>query len=173
MTLVRPALAVALILATAATARAQAGDAVRPAPTLEATGGWAGFLDDDVIRHGVTGAAARAYVSPRISVGPEVQYFVGPNSDRDLIVTGNLMIDVLAPTAARPRRTTPYVVAGGGLFRHSDRFHGETFSSSEGAFTAGMGVRTWATDRLFVAGDARIGWEAHVRLAVTIGVALR
>lgn len=173
MTFARVAFALVLTLAAAGTARAQTAEVPRPSPTLEATGGWAGFLDDDVIRHGVAGAAARVYVTPRISLGPEVQYFVGPNSDRDLIVTGNLMVDVLAPTATRPKRTTPFVVAGGGLFRHSDRFNGETFSSTEGAFTAGVGVRTWATDRVFVAGDARIGWEAHVRLAVTVGVALR
>ena len=102
-----------------------------------------------------------------------MQYFVGPNSDRDLIVTGNLMVDLLAPTADRPKRTTPFVVVGGGLYRHSDRFNGRAFSSTEGAYTAGVGVRTWATDRLFVAGDARLGWEAHLRLAVTVGLALR
>lgn len=174
MTPARLALAFTLTTMIAASARAQSVPATpRPAPTLEATGGWAGFLDDDVIRHGVAGAAARVYVTPRISLGPEVQYFVGPNSDRDLIVSGNVMVDMLAPTAARPKRTTPYLVAGGGLFRHSDRFNGEAFSSSEGAFTGGIGVRTWATDRLFVAADARLGWEAHVRLAVTVGVALR
>lgn len=173
MTFARVAFALVLTLAGTGTARAQMAQAPRPSPTLEATAGWAGFLDEDVIRHGVAGAAARVYLTPRISLGPEVQYFVGPNSDRDLIVTGNLMVDVLAPTAARPKRTTPYVVAGGGLFRHSDRFLGKTFSSTEGAYTAGVGVRTWATDRVFVAGDARIGWEAHLRLAVTVGVALR
>lgn len=173
MTFARIALALTLTTVAATSARAQSAAPPRPAPTLDVTGGWAGVLDDDVIRHGVAGAAARVYVTPRISVGPEVQYFVGPNSDRDLIVSGNVMVDVLAPTATRPKRVTPFVVAGGGLFRHSDRFNGRTFSSSEGAFTAGVGVRTWATDRLFVAGDARIGWEAHVRLAVTVGVALR
>ena len=83
------------------------------------------------------------------------------------------MVDLLAPTADRPKRTTPFVVVGGGLFRHSDRFNGRSFSSTEGAYTAGVGVRTWATERLFVAGDARLGWEAHVRLAVTVGLALR
>lgn len=176
MTLARIALALTVATLAAVPARAQSAAPAappQPSPTLEATGGWAGFLDDDVIRHGVAGAAARVYVTPRISLGPEVQYFVGPNSDRDLIVTGNLMVDLLAPTAARPARTTPYLVAGGGLFRHSDRFNGQSFSSTEGAFTAGVGVRTWATDRVFVAGDARIGWEAHLRLAVTVGVALR
>jgi opacity protein-like surface antigen len=171
MTRVRVALAFVLT-ATLATAAAAQGTA-RPAPVVEGAAGWAGFLDEEVVRHGLVATAARVYVSRRVSLGPEVQYFVGPNSDRDLIVTGNLMVDLLAPTADRPKRTTPFVVVGGGLFRHSDRFNGRSFSSTEGAYTAGVGVRTWATDRLFVAGDARLGWEAHLRLAVTVGLALR
>jgi hypothetical protein len=97
---------------------------------------------------------------------------IGPDSDRDLILTGNLVVDVLAPTADRPRRTTPYVVVGGGLFRHSDRFQSGTFTSTEGAFTAGVGVRGWTSDRVFLALDARLGWEPHLRVAGTVGIAL-
>jgi len=47
---------------------------------------------------------------------------VRPGSDRDLFVTGNVMFDVLSPTANRPRRVTPCLLAGGGLFRHADTF---------------------------------------------------
>lgn len=171
MNVVRPAMALVLILTAAATSRAQTAG-VRPSPALEATGGWAGFLDDDVIRHGVAAAAARVYVTPRISLGPEVQYFIGPNSDRDLVVTGNVMVDVLASTPNRPRRTTPFLVAGGGWFRHTDRTGTGPFTSSEGAFTAGVGLRAWVSERLFVAFDARVGWEAHLRVAATVGVSL-
>jgi hypothetical protein len=67
---------------------------------------------------------------------------------------------------------TPFFVAGGGLFHHSDRFPGSSFSSSEGAFTAGGGVRGWLNDRVYVAGDFRFGWELHYRIAGTIGIAL-
>jgi hypothetical protein len=144
----------------------------KPAPVVEASLGWAGFGDEGIIHHTLMGAGARFYVSRRFSIGPEVQYMIGPDSDRDLIVTGNVIFDVLGPTADRPRRTSPYVVAGGGLFRHSQQFLTETFSSNEGAFTAGVGVRGWATDRVFVALDARVGWEVHLRLAGTVGVAL-
>ena len=97
----------------------------------------------------------------------------GPGSDRDTILTGNVMLDVLAPTADRPRRTTPFVVLGGGLFRNSQSFGSERYSSTEGAFTAGVGLRTWISERTFVAADARVGWEMHLRLAALIGVALK
>ena len=111
-------------------------------------------------------------MSRRFSLGPELQYMAGPDSDSDLILSGNIVFDVLGPTASRPRRTTPYLVVGGGLFRHSQRFISESFSSTEGAFTAGVGVRGWVSERVFVAADARLGWEPHIRVAGTVGVAL-
>ncbi len=98
---------------------------------------------------------------------------VGPASDRDFILTGNIMMDIVAPTAERPRPATPFVVLGGGLFRNSQRFQSGRFSSTEGAFTAGAGVRVWASRRVLAAADARIGWDTHVRIAASVGVALR
>jgi hypothetical protein len=142
----------------------------RPAPVVEGSIGWAGFGDEGIVHHTLIGGGARFYVSRRFSLGPELQYMIGPDSDRDLILTGNVAFDVLGPTAARPRRTTPYLVVGGGLFRHSDPFFGETFSSNEGAFTAGVGLRAWATERVYGAIDARLGWEPHLRVAGTVGV---
>lgn len=144
-----------------------------PAMVLEGAAGWAGFGDEGIIHHTLIGAAWRGYVTRRISLGPELQFMAGPGSDRDLILTGNVMVDLLARTAGRPRRTTPYVVLGAGLFRHSNRFPAGTFSSTEGAFTAGVGLRTWVNDRVYVAADARLGWEPHMRVAALVGVALK
>jgi hypothetical protein len=146
-----------------ARAGAQTADA-RPAPAVELTGGYSLFVDDAPIHHGVLGGALRVHLLPRISVGPEVQYMIGPGDDRDLILTGNLTLDVLPPD----RPVTPFFVVGGGLFHHSDRFG----SSGEGAFTAGTGVRAWLNRRVYVAGEARIGWELHLRTSATIGIAL-
>jgi hypothetical protein len=156
-----------LILNAASPASAQTG-ASRPPAAAELTAGYAGFVDDAMIDHGVIAGALRFHLLPRISVGPEVQYMIGPGDDRDVILTGNLTVDVLPPG----RRATPYFVAGGGFFHHSDRFGASTFSSTEGAFTAGGGVRGWLNDRVYVAGDFRVGWELHYRVAGTIGVAL-
>jgi len=156
----------------ATTAAAQDARRERPAPVVEGSFGWAGFGDEGIVHHALAGAGARFYVSPRFSLGPEVQYLVGPGSDRDLILTGNVVFDLLAPTEGNPRRTTPYLVVGGGLFRHSDRFLTGTFSTTEGAVTAGVGVRTWLSDRVFASLDGRLGWEPHLRLAASIGVAL-
>lgn len=144
----------------------------RPAPVVEATAGWAGFLDDSVIEHRLVGVGARAYLLPWLSVGPELTYLAGPGSDRDLFVTGNVMFDVLLARAGVPRRVTPFLLAGGGFLRHSNQFQSGTFSATEGAVTLGLGVRAWLTRRAFVAVDARIGWEPHVRVAGIVGLAI-
>lgn len=160
------------LLIGVATARAQDAPVPRPPTVVEGSLGWAGFGDEGLIHHTVAGAGARVYISRRFSLGPEVQYMIGPGSDRDIILTGNVMFDVLGPTADKPRRTTPYLLAGGGLFNHSQRFFTGTSTSTEFGFTAGVGVRSWVSERVFVAVDGRLGWEPHVRLAGTIGVAL-
>jgi hypothetical protein len=143
-------------------------DSARSAIEVSAARG--AFLDDAPIEHAVIGAAARWYVSSRLSVGPEVTYAVGPGSDRDLFVTGNLTTDLRR--ARGSRRVVPYVLIGAGLMRHSDRFSGRTYASSEWAVTAGGGVRIAATRRLWFAPEVRVGWEPHVRVGVTIGYRL-
>lgn len=81
------------------------------------------------------------------------------------MLTGNVTFDLLFGT----RPVTPFLVVGGGIFRHSDRFGGQTFSSTEGSFTAGGGVRIPIGERLYVAPELCIGWEPHYRLSVAVG----
>ncbi len=149
----------AVLMANAASAQD------RPTGALEATAGWAGFVDEETINHTLIGAAAKWYVSPRVAVGPELVYMIGPRSDRDLMLTGNVTVDFVPG-----RAVTPFVVAGGGLFRHSDDFGARgKFSSTEGAFTAGLGARIALGDRWYLAPEARLGWELHTRLSVAAG----
>lgn len=156
-----------LLLALPAAAAAQPRGPL-PSPALELTGGYAGFADDATIDHGVIGGALRVHVTPRLSVGPEIQYMIGPGDDRDFIVTGNVTFDVLPPG----RAVTPFLVGGAGLFHHTDRFVDRSFASTEGAFTGGGGVRGWISDRVYVASELRVGWELHWRLTGTVGIAL-
>jgi hypothetical protein len=158
-----------IVLAGASPGLAQVGP-TGVAGAIEFPAGWAGFVDDARIDHGVFGVAARFSLSPRVSVGPEVSYMIGPGGDRDLFVTANLTFDFFAPRRLQGPRVTPFVVVGGGVFQHSDRFGAETVSSWEGAFTAGGGARIWINDRVYLAPDVRIGWEPHVRAAVAFGV---
>ena len=70
------------------------------------------------------------------------------------------------------RAVTPFVVAGGGLFQTRERFPSGPFTSADGAFTAGGGVRGSFGDRVTVGIDARIGWELHLRVNALVGVGL-
>ena len=164
-----PALPALAFLLFAGDARAQSTE-IRPAPAVEFLAGYAGFVDDATIDHAIVGAAGRVYLTPRVAVGPELVYMRGPGSDRDLFLTGNLTFDVLPPKSGVPRRATPFLVAGGGFFQHSDRFGAFDFTSYEGAFTAGGGVRGWITRRVYVLADVRLGWELHARVNAGLGV---
>jgi hypothetical protein len=143
----------------------------RPAPAVEFSAGWVGFADDGIVSESLVGAAARLYLLPRISVGPEVVYIRGANHSH-LIATGNLTWDLFSPVNSRQRRVTPFFVAGGGMFQTRDSFLSGTFTSREGAFTAGGGVRGLVGDRVLMGVDARIGWETHIRLTGMIGLRL-
>jgi hypothetical protein len=143
----------------------------RPAPAGELAAGALLFADDGIVTEGFVGGAARVYVLPRISVGPEIAFIRGENHSH-LTFTGNVTFDLLRPVNGEPRSVTPFVVAGGGLFRTRERFPNEVFTSTEGAFTAGGGVRALVGKYLIVGAEARIGWELHIRLNGMVGVRL-
>ena len=161
------AVALSLVAVPAVPAIAQQSSE-RPPSAVEIIGGYAGFVDDATIDHGVIGGSARFYLSPRISVGPEIVYMRGPADDRDLFFTGNLTFDVLTP--GPDRRVTPFLVAGGGLFRGSYSIGPQPFSYLEGAFTAGGGIRAPVSERWHALGEYRIGWELHQRVTGGVGV---
>jgi hypothetical protein len=142
----------------------------RPGPAGELAAGWVGFADDGIVSESLVGGAARWYLLPRISVGPELVYIRGANHSH-LVVTGNVTWDVLAPTN-RPHRVTPFLVAGGGVFQTREHFFNGTYTSSEGAFTAGGGVRALVGDRVTLGLEMRAGWEPHIRINGVVGLQL-
>ena len=143
----------------------------RPGPAVEFAAGWVGFADDGIVSEGLVGGAARWYLLPRFSVGPELVSMHGPNHSH-LVVTGNVRWDVLAPANGRPHPVTPFLVAGGGVFQTREHFVNGAYTSSEGAFTAGGGVRAFVGDRVTVRLEMRLGWEPHVRINGLVGLQL-
>lgn len=144
----------------------------RPAPVAKLAVGALWFADDGIPKEDFRGGAVRAYLTPRLSVGPEISFVSGHNHSH-LILTGNVTFDVIGPRSGRPRAVTPFVTAGAGLYRTTESFPFErTFTSSEGTFTAGGGVRIRVARRVLVGAEARIGWELHVRLNGLVGVQL-
>jgi hypothetical protein len=140
----------------------------RPQPAVEFSAGWIGFADDGIVNEAMVGGAARWYLSPRLSIGPEFLYINGSNHSH-LVLTGNVTFDLLPETESH---VIPFVVAGAGMFQTRETFFNGDFTSTEGAFTAGGGVRASVSDRVTVGIDARIGWELHVRVNGFVGVRL-
>ncbi|HUE87486.1 MAG TPA: hypothetical protein VMO26_15530 [Vicinamibacterales bacterium] len=162
----------AIVLTTLLTWPLAASAQERPRPMAEIAAGALLFADDGVVREGFLGGTVRLYVLPRVSIGPEIAYIVGQNHSH-LMVTGNVTFDFVRPIGREPRRVTPFAVVGGGLFQTREQFpNNETFTSADGAFTAGVGVRTLIGDRVIVGAEARVGWELHVRLNGMVGVRL-
>ena len=142
----------------------------RPRAAVEFAAGWVGFADDGIVSERLIGAGVRMYLRPRISVGPEIAYIHGETHSH-LMLTGNVTCDFF-PTDGRPGRVTPFLVAGGGLFQTREDFFNTPFTSSEGAFTAGGGVRGLVGDRITLGVEARVGWELHLRINGLVGVQL-
>jgi hypothetical protein len=147
-------------------------DAQRPVPAGELAAGALLFADDGVVTEGFIGGAARFYVLPRMSVGPEIA-FVDGDDHSHLMLTGNMTFDLVRPVNGQPPSFTPFAVVGGGVFRTRESFpNREPFTSSEGTFTAGGGVRALVGRYMFVGAEARVGWELHIRLNGMVGVRL-
>ena len=165
----RVAIVVFVLLAAPMAHLAVAQD--RPGPAVDLAAGWVGFADDGIVSEGLVGGAARWYLLPRVSVGPEIVYIHGTNHSH-FVVTGNVTWDLFAPTKGRPPAVTPFLVAGGGVFQTREDFFNGTYTSSEGAFTAGGGVRALVADRVTLGLEVRAGWEPHIRINGLIGLQL-
>jgi hypothetical protein len=144
----------------------------RQAPMLEVAAGALLFPDDGTVGEAFVGGAARFYVSPRVSIGPEVAFITGQNH-RHLMLTGNVTYDFHGPVQGQPPPVTPFVVVGAGLFRTREEFvSASPFTSTEGSFTVGGGVRGSLGKKVVAGAEARVGWETHVRLNAFLGIRL-
>jgi len=75
------------------------------------------------------------------------------------------------PQATHPA-ATPFLVAGAGMFQTHETFFDDAVTSSEGAFTAGGGIRSRLGDRVSVGVDARVGWELHIRIGGFVAISV-
>jgi len=166
----RLAIGILILMTGPLVAVARAQD--RPAPAAQIAIGWVGFADDGIVSEILFGGEARWYLGRRIAIGPEVAYIGGENHSH-FVLTGNLTFDLRAPIDGRPRPITPFIVVGGGLFQTHESFPtGGSFTSSEGAFTVGGGVRAQLGETMTAGVDVRMGWEPHIRVNGFIGFRL-
>jgi len=158
---------VASLLLAASPATAQD----RPAALVEGAAGVASFVDDASKRFVYVGASGRAYVTPRVAIGPEFISMRGPDESHQWHLTGNVTVDLwLNPPPGNRTRVVPYLVAAAGYQRMTNQVGTGPFTSSEGSFSGGAGARIQLTDTIFIAPEFRLGWETHFRFGATAGV---
>jgi hypothetical protein len=130
---------------------------------VDFSGGYAAFVDESPIGHFTLGGGVRWQLTPRVSVGPDVVFMRGPGDDRDIFLTGKVVVDFMPD-----RQLSPFVVADGGAMFHGDRFVTGSFWTKEGAVSGGGGVRINVSPHVSIAPEFRIGWEPHLRFGATV-----
>lgn len=134
-----------------------------------AGGTW--FADDSLISHAIVGGTYRWRLSPRLTLGPEATYMIGPGTDRDVMLTGQLTF------VGRAAGLSPFVTAGGGLYHHRSEFLDRRYRSNAGILNFGGGVRVPLTQGWHLAPEFRFGLgstfrsvgDPHVRLQIGVG----
>jgi len=131
---------------------------------VDFTGGYAAFVDESAIGHFTLGGGVRWQLTPKISVGPDFVFMRGPGEDRDIYLTGKVIVDFMPN-----RLVSPFVVADGGAMFHGDQYFNAPASwGKEGAVSAGGGVRINVSPRISIAPEFRIGWEPHFRIGAMV-----
>ena len=131
---------------------------------VDFSGGYAAFVDESAIGHFTLGGGVRWQLTPKISVGPDFVFMRGPGDDRDIFLTGKVIVDFMPN-----RLVSPFFVADGGAMFHGDQFFNEaSFWAKEGAVSAGGGVRINVSPRVSIAPEFRIGWEPHFRIGTMV-----
>jgi hypothetical protein len=129
------------------------------------------FPDDTTVTEGFTGASVRLYLSPRISVGPEVAYAIAEDHGH-LFLTGNFTLDF-----NRRQRATPFLTFGAGLARTAGGAGVRRRASNDPTFTAGGGVRGRLGRRVEAGAEARIASShprfSYLRFNAFVSVGLR
>jgi len=155
-----------LLLLSPSFARAQEG-----AWAAEVSIGYAGFVDDATKNNFLVAGGVRRHVASRVSIGPEMVLMSNPGEsrDRNVLLTGNVVVDAYPTSQADMHSVTPFFVGGLGMFWGRDQVRGGPFWGRDPAFTVGGGVRARVGESMSVAAEYRLGWELHHRLSATAG----
>ncbi len=130
---------------------------------VEAMAGYVARYGAVVDHYGAVGVAARWYVSPRVSFGPELAFMIGRRRARELTLTGSMVVDFPRPEAA------PFFVVSLGGSRFSDNYGGGGFVVHDAVLLLGGGVRVPLREGWYVAPEASIGGVGRARVVVKIG----
>ena len=132
-------------------------------------------FDSRAYPHFVVGAATRIHISRHWSIEPEFNYMRRSSNDQDYIVQPNVVYEF----NSLGDRVVPYLIGGVGVIRHKSVFHGSDFvtgapvtfdtSYTTWSASAGAGLKVFLSKHLFVAPEARVGYQPTARATVSIG----
>lgn len=161
--------AAALVLSSVLTVPAQQSELTPPKVETKLVLGGASFAEPS-IPHSIVGGAVRVYLTRRFSVEPEFLYMRHDRHDEDYFVQVNAAYDITDPR----KRFVAYGIVGAGNFRNRSDFGRDGIDTSFKTWTAsvGGGVKIFATKRLFIAPEVRVGREPDVRGTVSVGYVL-
>ena len=132
-------------------------------------------LDNQSYPHLVVGAATRIRISRHWSIEPEFNYMRRSSNDEDYVVQPNVVYEF----NRLGDRVVPYLIGGVGVIHHKSVFRGSDFvtgapvtfdnSSTTLSASAGAGLKVFISKHIFVAPEARVGWQPTARATVSIG----
>lgn len=165
---------VSVVLCLATSLSAQQSDQLTH-PRVEAKFIFGSVVFNEDIEHKTVGGSVRVYVTKRLSIEPEYLYLKHSDNDRDQLVQPNVAYDFTDPT----KRFVAYGIAGVGVMHHYGRYFGNDFDTGaprlfDTSFTTwtasvGGGLKIFATKRLFIAPEFRVGRQPTVRGTINVG----
>lgn len=155
-------------LASAVHAQAAGGRNGQHGIDLKLVAGYSGFIDEEMIDHGVVGGALRVALTPRVAVEGDVLYMRGPGSDRDWLFMPSVTVDLRTGGMV-----VPYLVAGAGWLRNTNSVGTGLYTSTSWTASGGGGVRVDVAPGLYVACEVRLGSEPLTQATVALGWRLR
>jgi hypothetical protein len=132
---------------------------------VQAGGGWATFPDEGAINHGLAGGSFHAFLARGFFIGGESFYWVGPGEDRDVTIFPFAGYEFRRSSS----RVRPYVIGGVGWLYHRERTGTGIFWGRGHTYGGGVGFKIPITDRLYIAPEARLGWEPALRATLGLG----
>ena len=135
-------------------------------PELKAIVGYAGFVDNAIIHHGVAGIGARWYLTRHLAIEPAVLYMRASETDEDLVALGSVIWEY-----ALHERIRPYLVGGIGVLHHRSQIRpgAETFSGTDVYGGGGGGVRFFATRNVTLTPELRLNFEPSWVATLAVG----
>ena len=132
-------------------------------------------VDSESYPHFVAGTAIRIHISRHWSIEPEFNYMRRNSNDEDYVVQPNVVYEF----NSLGKRVVPYLIGGVGVIRHKSVFHGSDFATGapvtfDTSYTtwsasAGAGFKVFLSKHLFIAPEARLGYQPTARANIGIG----